>query len=159
MKTLHLIRHAKSSWKFPSLSDHQRPLNKRGRKDTAIMASALFDSGFEWPDIYCSSAVRAQQTIQGISDHWQGQAFNWRIVDALYEFSMSNLLMWLEQKFKNNEEILIVSHNPSLTNLINHLSHSDIVNFPTCAYAQIDFSELNKSDGQLKQLLKPKMYK
>lgn len=159
MKTLHLIRHAKSSWDYPHLSDHQRPLNKRGNKDAALMAGALFNAGIQFPAIYCSSATRAQQTIQGIYDNWPGQAFNWQVDEALYEFSESNLKNWLNKAFQYKNELMVVSHNPSLTNLINSLCRSDLYNFPTCAYAQIRFKELDVADGELMLFLKPKIFK
>ncbi len=159
MKTLHLIRHAKSSWDYPHLSDHQRPLNKRGRKDTAIMAKALNESGVELVNIYSSSATRAQQTIQGIHERWRGQGFAWQVTDELYEFSASNLWHWLTVKFVIANELTLVSHNPGLTDLINQLGDSSLDNFPTCAYAQLRIKDIDSCDGELRLFLKPKMFK
>jgi phosphohistidine phosphatase len=66
MKSLHLLRHAKSSWKDPGLNDHDRPLNKRGRQ-TAKMMAAYFRRAKIAPDlVICSTAVRAHQTLDPI---------------------------------------------------------------------------------------------
>src|SRR5271166_6291051 len=67
MKTLHLLRHAKSSWKDPNLDDHDRPLNKRGRQ-TAKLIAAYFRRAKIAPDlVICSTAVRARQTLDPIA--------------------------------------------------------------------------------------------
>lgn len=159
MKTLHLIRHAKSSWDEPRLSDHSRPLSKRGLKDSAIMAKALSEADIYLSNVYCSSATRAQQTIQNLSDHWPGQPVTWQTVDALYEFSVVNVINWLEKAFRENNELSLVGHNPALTDLINHLSDSSLDNFPTCAYAQLEFDAIERHGARLNHFLKPKMFK
>ena len=66
MKSLHLLRHAKSSWKGPGLNDHDRPLNKRGRQTAKMMAAYLRRAKIAPDLVICSTAVRAQQTLDPI---------------------------------------------------------------------------------------------
>ncbi|MCX7553043.1 histidine phosphatase family protein [Marinicella sp. S1101] len=159
MKTLHLIRHAKSSWDNPRLSDQHRPLNSRGRKDAVIMAKALDDVFERWPKVFCSPATRARETITTIAENWAGDAFDWQVVDDLYEFSASNLISWLSTALLTHDELLLVGHNPAFTNLINHLSDADLANFPTCAYAKLTFEDIEAGGGAMACFLKPKMFK
>lgn len=159
MKTLHLIRHAKSSWKHHGLSDQKRPLKKRGQKDAAIMAHALDEAGIKLVNINCSSAVRAQQTIQNLAEHWSGESLTWQVNHDLYEFSGSALKFWINKTFQYHNELTIVGHNPALTEVINSMSQTRLENFPTCAYAQIEFEGHELTCGLLKKFFKPKMFK
>lgn len=66
VKTLHLLRHAKSSWKQPELADHDRPLSKRGRRAADAMAHRFAE--LDTPDfVLCSTALRTRQTLERIS--------------------------------------------------------------------------------------------
>ncbi|MBB1488511.1 SixA phosphatase family protein [Oceanospirillum sediminis] len=75
MKKLHLIRHAKSSWADPELKDKQRPLNKRGIKACGVMARPILMAASELDTIFCSPAVRTQQTIELIDKNLKKISF------------------------------------------------------------------------------------
>src|ERR1700716_4011728 len=67
MKSLHLLRHAKSSWKDPGLNDHDRPLSKRGRQTAKMMAAYLRRAKIAPDLVICSTAMRARQTLDPIA--------------------------------------------------------------------------------------------
>src|SRR5687768_17117651 len=83
MRTLVLVRHAKSSWKHPDLVDHERPLNARGRRAAERLGDYLRDSGLEVDEVLCSSAKRARATYKRIAARWP-QAPRVRVVPGLY---------------------------------------------------------------------------
>ncbi len=164
MKKLHLIRHAKSSWADDSLSDKQRPLNKRGQKSCGLMAKPILNAGCKFENVFCSSAIRTQLTIDLISKNLPKHPFEWQLDDDLYTFDMEDLLAWCQKRDNSMQEVVIIGHNPALTDLCNYLSSSMVDNMPTCAYAQLSFEgecwqDLAEGSMELMALLKPKMLK
>lgn len=164
MKSIHLIRHAKSSWQDTRLSDVQRPLAERGIKDCQIMGQQLLQAGWNHRQIYCSQAQRAQQTITGIAEALPQLKIDWQIAPELYTFSARVLLDWLRDFSDEFNQVTLVGHNPAMTDLINQLSEAGLANLPTCAYAQLQsnshsWSEIEAVEFNLCQLLKPKMFK
>lgn len=139
MKTLHLMRHAKSSWQAPELGDHERELNERGRKDAPRMGQAL-SKIMSAEAVYCSSAVRAQQTLAGLCDGWPSMgAQSHQIDDQLYTFDYQDLLAWLQNYAGENESCFLIGHNPALTDLCNQLvGRLAIDNLPTAGYLQLE---------------------
>lgn len=164
MKTIHLIRHAKSSWDDPRLSDDQRPLSSRGRKDCRLMAPALAELGWRGQHVKCSRATRARQTIAGISDAFPGGELDWQIDAQLYTFSSSEVIRWLRALEDDFDEVTLVGHNPALTDVIDQLAETSFHHLPTCAYVRLDaavplWSSLSTGCAQLRHFLKPKMLK
>ena len=164
MKTIHLIRHAKSSWEDFRLSDVQRPLAERGTKDCQIMAQQLLNAGWNHRNIYSSQAQRAQQTIAGIAEALPQLKIDWQIDPRLYTFTASFLVDWLGDFSDEYDAVTLVGHNPAMTDLINQLSDARLDNLPTCAYAQLQsnshsWSEIEAVEFNLCQLIKPKMFK
>ena len=162
MKTLHLLRHAKSSWVDTALPDFERPLNKRGKRDAPRMGEAL--AGLIRPlPITASTAQRAQLTLGGLCDGWPALTdMNHRSDDALYTFASEDLLAWLATQDDADSEIFIIGHNPGFTDLINYLCEPEYLdNLPTAGYAQIalaceSWARLPPSCGELRHLLVPK---
>lgn len=164
MKTLHLIRHAKSSWHDSALSDIERPLNKRGYKDCKVIGGALVAAGCCFEQVFCSSAQRAQLTITSINQAIEAQNIHWQVDDALYTFSAEHVIRWCHGLEDEVNDVVIVGHNPAMTELINQLSSNFIASLPTCGYAQLRcginrWRELGSNCGELTQLLTPKMLK
>jgi Phosphohistidine phosphatase SixA len=164
MKTIHLIRHAKSSWDDSRLSDMQRPLAQRGIKDCKTMAQHLIEAGWNHRNIYCSQAKRAQMTIAGLAKELTRLKIDWHIDPELYTFSAGVLLDWLTELSDECQAITLVGHNPAFTDLINHLSGARLDNLPTCGYAQLSaeinsWIQVKQTEFQLKHLLKPKMFR
>ncbi len=164
MKTIHLIRHAKSSWQQPHLRDINRPLAQRGINDCKIMAAHLLAAGWNHHHIFCSQAQRAQLTIQGISQALNNCDIQWQVTADLYTFSSDVLLGWLCQLNNETDDVTLIGHNPGFTDLINQLTSADLDNLPTCAYAQMtanltDWSNIKNGSFELQTFLKPKMFK
>ncbi|MEM6484431.1 MAG: histidine phosphatase family protein [Pseudomonadota bacterium] len=138
MKTLHLLRHAKSSWREASLADHDRELNERGRRDAPRMGRALAKD-LAPPQIYCSSALRARQTLEGLIDGWPAVLSIEPVIDSdLYTFDVEDLLAWLQELSYDGHQCLLLGHNPALTELCNALvGRRAIDNLPTAGYLKI----------------------
>ncbi len=170
MKKIHLIRHAKSSWDFPNLSDHQRPLNNRGCKDAAIMSKELYKAGFSWPKIYCSSAQRAQLTIRALAEHWPSQPVDcenlieWQTDDRLYTFNSADIWAYIRQLDEDLDVVVLIGHNPAFTDFINEATNANLNNLATCAFATIGIAtvlwkDVTNHSAVLEKLIKPKMFK
>ncbi|MEM1111483.1 MAG: histidine phosphatase family protein [Pseudomonadota bacterium] len=162
MKTLHLLRHAKSAWDEPGLSDHARGLNRRGQRDAPRMGRAL-SKRLAPPIIDTSSARRAQLTLHGLQEGWPGlRAMAHREHDDLYTFSDRDLLGWLQQFPDAAPSCFLIGHNPALTELINLLcDHCVLDNLPTAGYAEValdveHWADLRRGVGRLQFSLVPK---
>ncbi|MBL4594416.1 MAG: histidine phosphatase family protein [Flavobacteriales bacterium] len=156
MKTLYLIRHAKSDWENPSLSDFDRPLNSRGIRNAPFMAQKLIELNFNPGLIVCSPAQRTTTTAELISK-------NTSILfeKSIYEASLNDLIHLINFLPKEHEEIAIIGHNPSITNLSNYLTDDFIDNMPTCSIVKIEleidnWNEIIKGIGMKKYFIYPK---
>ena len=162
MKKIHLIRHAKSSWEDVALADIDRPLNERGIRTCSFMAQHIYNAGCRFNSIFCSPAVRAQSTIELLSGGISETAIQWEIVDELYTFDSGYLHEWCRSLDGSISEIVIVGHNPALTDFCNKLSNSNIRNIPTCGYVQLTtnedylWKELSQMPFKLTSFLRPK---
>ena len=135
MKTLTLIRHAKSTHSLPGLADIDRPLNERGEAAATLMGARLREANFDFDAVFCSRARRAQQTAAGIfCDDWAKRV---EIAPRLYTFEETDLYRFIELLEPTLNSVVIVGHNPATTMLINDLCRSNIANVPTCGIAQI----------------------
>lgn len=120
MKTLHLLRHAKSAWDDPALEDHDRPLNPRGQRAAATMAQHLAARKDGPPPldlILCSSALRAQETLRAILTAWGPAPPPVVIERALYLCGAATLLRRLRALEEETSAVLVVAHNPDLQEL------------------------------------------
>jgi phosphohistidine phosphatase len=143
MKTLHILRHAKSSWNNPGLDDHDRPLNKRGRR-TAETIAAYFRQAKIAPDlVICSTAVRAQQTLEPIAKARKPPKVI--IQRGIYEGMQQTMWDQLRHLPKSAKCVLLIGHNPSLHDLALTLVDADSAKllppqggkFPTGAMASL----------------------
>ncbi len=139
MKVITLIRHAKSSWKFPELDDHDRPLNKRGKRDRFKMADYLAQQAWTIEMVYSSTAKRALDYAQTLS---QVASLPLAAKSDLYTFSAERLLSFIESIDESLKDVALVGHNPAITSLTNILtnqvSEQLIDNVPTAAMARIE---------------------
>jgi len=164
MKTIHLLRHAKSSWANLSLDDINRPLNKRGINSCKLMAQHLAKERGVFTDIYCSTAMRAQLTIEHISRHLNQEKIRWQLDGKLYSFDHKELIRWCQALDNRQHEVTLIGHNPALTDLCNVLASADLENLPTCGYARLScaidsWQELSPNCAEMTQFLIPKMFK
>ena len=135
MKTLLVLRHAKSSWNDPALGDHERPLNSRGRRDAPRMGELVREYAL-MPDIVISSdAVRARLTAEAMAEaaHYPGEIL---LDQRLYLASPDDILSLLRRVRQNAETVMIVGHNPGLEELVEQLT-GERQDLPTAALAQI----------------------
>jgi phosphohistidine phosphatase len=149
MKTLLILRHAKSSWKFPDLSDHDRPLNRRGKRDAPRMGKTLKERGLV-PDLVISStATRAKDTASAVAKHsgYKGKRIRF---ESLYAAEPGAYLAVLRELTDNYQRVLIVGHNPGVEELIELLT-GEIHIVPTCTLAQIEF-DIEKWSDTLRRL-------
>ena len=115
MRQLLLLRHAKSAWDDPALSDHARPLNARGRKSAAAMAQALRDFGILPDVVLVSSARRTLQTLEAFAPFEQGAMIE--PLDALYLAPYQQLLDVIRRVPETARSVMLVGHNPGLHEL------------------------------------------
>ena len=141
MKKLHLIRHAKSSWEDSSLADIDRPLNSRGIRSCQAIAPEIIKAGCHFEHTYCSPAVRAQSTIEQISRRITQQDIHWQIDENLYTFSSQALMTWCHNLDNSISEVVLIGHNPAITDFCNDACDQYIDNIPTCSYVQLIFSQ------------------
>ena len=138
MKTLFLIRHAKSSWDAPALADMDRPLNDRGQRDARQMGERLAKRRVK-PDLILSSpATRALTTTEIIAKKLDYKRRNIVVDDRLYAVEANELLDVIRQLDDRAESVMLIGHNPELTELAHRLS-GDITRLPTCAVAEFVF--------------------
>jgi phosphohistidine phosphatase len=135
MKTLLVLRHAKSSWDDPARDDHERPLNKRGQRDAPRMGALVREHGL-MPDVVISSdAVRARLTAEAMAEaaHYTGEIL---LDQRLYLASPDDILLVLRGVRQNAATVMIVGHNPGLEELVEQLTGTQ-QDLPTAALAQI----------------------
>lgn len=164
MKTLLLLRHAKSSWKNPHLVDHDRPLNKRGRRDAPRMGRLLAEENL-LPDLVLSStAIRARTTAEMVAEA-AGYDGEIRLSSELYHASPESMLAALASLEEPLGRVLLVGHNPGVEHLLWVLTERD-ERCPTAALARISLDvdrwrDLNQSVSQaraarLERIWRPK---
>ena len=140
MKTLYLLRHAKSSWSFDELSDQERPLNDRGRDDAPLMGQALAKRRI-CPDIIVSSpAVRAMSTALLVAREMQFPHEKITVEPGIYGAEADDLLAIIKGLPDAAGSALLVGHNPTITEVANALSPSSLNEMPTAAVVCLRFS-------------------
>ena len=139
MKVLVLVRHAKSSWKDPTLDDRERPLNKRGERDAPEMGARLARRKHR-PDLIVSSpAVRALQTARIIANKLGYARKEIVVEERLYGAGVVELLDVIRNADESVATLMLFGHNPGLTELANHLGPREIPNLPTCGVLYLRF--------------------
>ena len=168
MRRLYLLRHAKSSWDDPSLDDHERPLAARGKRASKLMRRYVEDEGVAPSLVLCSTATRAQQTLEGVQAGlpWNVEV---RSSDRLYTFSREGLLRVIHGIDERVESAMVVGHNPAMQDLTLELAGEgeglvDVARkFPTCTLATLDFGcpwcELAPGVAALAGFVRPKYLK
>ena len=159
MKRLLLIRHAKSSWNYPHLDDHDRPLNKRGKRDRISMAAHLAERGERLDVIYTSSAMRALSLAESLSEQLQVALVKQR---SLYTFSAASLGSAVSELPQHYQSVAVVGHNPAVTDLVNQLTGENMDNVPTSGVVAINstanaWQELLSAETELAYFVAPKL--
>lgn len=133
MKTLLLIRHAKSDWNDPSLPDFDRPLNERGKRDVPVMGQRLLNKEVKIDALISSPAKRAKKTAELIAKEYDIKKENIIFVDELYHADPSAFFDVISKTDDEYENIAVFSHNPGITEFANQLAEVRIDNMPTCS--------------------------
>ena len=161
MKTLYLVRHAKSSWNNANMSDHDRPLNDRGKRDAPEMGRRLFQRNPQPTIIICSSAVRAETTATILAETIDYPIADLNIDERLYGAEANDVISIIGEIDNSIDCAMLVGHNPTFTHLINALSGSQMEEIPTCSMAVLKFptntwSEIDQTQGELLDFDYPK---
>lgn len=159
MKTLYILRHAKSSWDNADLSDFERPLNERGLKAAPLVGGVMKANGFEPEIVLSSPARRAEQTAALIKES-AGIGAAIQFDERIYEASPARLLEIIAEQNEKAASFLLVGHNPGLEGLLKFLT-GELHPMPTAALAVVDletekWSEVNSVKGNLRTLIRPR---
>ncbi|MDD3762119.1 MAG: histidine phosphatase family protein [Nevskiales bacterium] len=164
MRLLTLVRHAKSSWDYPELSDFERPLNDRGRRDAPRMA-AYVRKLLDRPDRMVSSpALRAITTARLFAETLGIDPRHIDVRPRIYEASADSLLTLVQLLDDGDSHVMLFGHNPGMTDLAHALARCSFDDMPTCAVAQIGFdatlwSDVTERSGTLRHYAVPKQLK
>ena len=136
MKTLLILRHAKSSWNHPELSDYDRPLNKRGKRDAPRMGKHLRQEGLTPDRILTSSAKRARKTANKVA---KGCGYKGKVkkLDAFYDTVAGVFYETLQTLPDKYQRVMVVGHNPTMEQLVRSLT-GQYREMPTAALAHIE---------------------
>jgi phosphohistidine phosphatase len=161
MKTLYIIRHAKSSWDDPTLSDFDRPLNNRGKKDAPTMGKRLAQRQVVPGLLLSSPAERALTTCKIIAEEIHYPAGKIKTVKNLYHADDAEILRIIQALDNKYSCVWIFGHNPGLTDFVNLIADADIDNIPTCGVAICAFDiqswdEVSKKKGVVTSFDYPK---
>ncbi|MGI9289884.1 MAG: SixA phosphatase family protein [Gammaproteobacteria bacterium] len=160
-RRLILLRHAKSSWDNPNLRDFDRPLNKRGQRDAPSMGVLLKNNDIR-PDVIISSdAKRAQTTARLVAAEIGYPDDDIRLNNALYLSSPNTMLDVLASEAANDKNVMLVAHNPGMTDLANYLSDARIDNLPTCGVFMVtqdndNWQQMANREGKFEAFYCPK---
>ena len=163
MKTVYVIRHAKSSWDDPTLTDIKRPLNKRGLRDAPFMAKLLKNKGVTADLIISSPANRALTTATYFANEMSIPVESIDVEHAIYGAYPEDILQMITQIEDDVNIVLIFGHNPTFTSLVNRFTEDYIANVPTCGIVKIDakidqWKDFNETTGVQTEFYFPKQY-
>jgi phosphohistidine phosphatase len=140
MKRLLLVRHAKSSWRDPSLADIDRPLNQRGKRDAPVMGERLKAQGLLPDLIIASPAKRARKTAKILAEKL-GYPKNKVVYEkGIYTEEVRGITARVQAVDAAVSSIMLVGHNPELTLLAEGLTARQVDNIPTCGVFCLEFS-------------------
>ncbi len=161
MKTLYIIRHAKSSWDY-DVDDNNRPLSQRGIKDAHLVSKHIKDK-ITLPDaVFSSFANRALHTCMIFLRTLQIPFTKLEITEEMYDFGGEKVMTLLKSIENKYETVMIFGHNHALTTITNLLGDKHINNLPTSGFVQINFGVANWSEiqkGSTKRTIFPKELK
>ena len=152
MKTLLLIRHAKSNWNDPSRSDFDRTLTERGQSDAVMMAKRMISNSIKIDTFISSPAKRARKTARIFMKEYEKDKKDLLLIPSLYEAAVKDFYEVVENLDNKDNAIALFSHNPGITEFINSLECSPVYNMPSCAVFALkiktdhwrDFNEVEK---------------
>ncbi|MGB2128001.1 MAG: SixA phosphatase family protein [Flavicella sp.] len=166
MKTVYIVRHAKSSWEYEGIADVDRPLKKRGINDSYLVSEYL-NTLIKKPDVFItSSAARALSTAVIFSNNFEYPLSNLLIKKSLYSFSDGYLVKTIKALDDGFNSAIIFSHDHGINDFVNKYGSKEILHVPTCGVIGIQFENnhwksikkgktiLNESPKKIKNLKK-----
>ena len=138
MKTLILVRHAKSSWEF-NVDDKDRPLKKRGNNDADLVSIAFKNRGLVIDKVFSSPANRALSTCKIFINNLNISNKNLIVEDDLYDFGGEQVIHFLKKLDEHYQNVMIFGHNHAFTSICNIFGNTFIDNLPTSGLVVIDF--------------------
>lgn len=168
MKTIFLLRHAKSSWNDPKLDDFDRPLSSRGIKSCNKIGKFLNKKKLIPEIVYCSNAIRAKQTWE-LTNRIVKKKENIFYSNTLYMANLNSFITIVHKTIDNFNSLMLVSHNPGIENFAleliknkkNKFYDKISMKYPTAALAIISFDEKKWSNikigtGKIIDFIKPR---
>ena len=146
MKILTIVRHAKSSWKDASLSDRERPLNRRGERDAPVMGRRIKAHGIRPSQIISSPAVRAWTTAGIVAAELNYPTEFLQREPGLYLASLDQILDIIASQDDGFNSLMLFGHNPGLTDLVNFVQPGLTHNLPTAGVVSVG---LHRDDWNL----------
>lgn len=140
MKTLYMVRHAKSSWKHDVI-DHQRPLKNRGSRDAELVSEYVKDKVKQPQRLFTSDAERALSTALYFKEAFGLEDSEFITNHNLYDFGGRQVLEIIKNLNNSLDRVMIVGHNHAFTSIANMLGNKYIENLPTCGFVQLEFDE------------------
>ncbi len=141
MKILTVVRHAKSSWSDTRLSDGKRPLNKRGKRDAPAMGKRIAKHGIRPSLIMSSPAKRAWSTAKLIAAEISYPIEFLQREDSLYLASLDEILGVIVAQDNGFNNMMLVGHNPGMTDFVNFLSPGLTNNLPTAGVVSVQIDQ------------------
>ncbi len=163
MKTLLLVRHAKSSWDNINLTDIKRPLNQRGMRDAPFMGDLLKENSVMPDLIISSSAERAASTAKIIAEKIEFPESRIAINKKIYRAVFRDLYQEVKNLDDSLSTVMIVGHNPELTDFLSSLTNTYVEDIPTAGICTIELNisswlDINEGCGSLVSFEYPKKY-
>ena len=168
MLELYVMRHAKSSWDNSDLNDHDRPLSNRGKRNAKTICEFFVKKKISFDLIILSTSTRTKKTLK-ILQKKIDRPKKIIISKNLYLANENNIVLKIKEINENYKKVLLINHEPAITNLVNYLVKNKknnlfkLINykFPTAAFAKIVFtldswSKISDSTGLLKNFIRPK---
>ena len=169
MKTLFVLRHAKSDWSTPGQEDHERPLAERGQRAALVMGRYMAQKGYRPDFILCSDARRTTETCAIVSSQWKTVP-PIEAERSLYLAGRTGVLNRLGAVVSRHDGVMVIGHNPDLHQLVTGLAQSGSVEwlqsaedkFPTAALAVLElpiehWRDAARTGGTLVDYATPKM--
>ena len=160
MKNIFLLRHGKSSWADIENSDHDRPLAKRGIRDVPVMSRIINSKCPKIDIVLSSSSKRTCETLDLCLPNLS-QKPETKILSELYLAHCQTILKTIKENLIENQNLLLIGHNPGLSDFVNEINTSVPFSFPTSALCHLILEKPNKSELEFKDfnidsLTKPK---
>ena len=163
MKNVYFIRHAKSSWESPSLSDIETPLNPRGQRDAPFMAKMLKNKNVQADLIITSPANRALTTAKYFATEMNLSSEKIDIKNVIYGAYPEDVISLIKNLDDSINTIMVFGHNPTFTSLVNRFTEDYIANIPTCGIVKVNadinsWSKFGEANAELTEFYYPKQY-